>query len=87
MSEGARDQLYLALRLATLERYLDHAEPLPFIVDDILVNFDDERSAATLKVLAELSRKTQVILFTHHAHLRDLAAGLRNGTGVFVREL
>jgi uncharacterized protein YhaN len=90
MSEGARDQLYLALRLATLERYLDHAghpEPLPFIVDDILVNFDDERSAATLQVLAELSARTQVILFTHHAHLRDLAAGLRNGAGVFVREL
>jgi uncharacterized protein YhaN len=87
MSEGTRDQLYLALRLATLERYLAHAEPLPFIVDDILINFDDERSAATLKVLAELSAKTQVILFTHHAHLRDLAAGLRNGAGVFVREL
>jgi uncharacterized protein YhaN len=87
MSEGTRDQLYLALRLATLERYLAHAEPLPFIVDDILINFDDERSAATLKVLAELSAKTQVILFTHHAHLRELAAGLRNGAGVFVREL
>jgi uncharacterized protein YhaN len=87
MSEGTRDQLYLALRLATLERYLAHAEPLPFIVDDILINFDDERSEATLKALAELSAKTQVILFTHHAHLRDLAAGLKNGAGVFVREL
>jgi uncharacterized protein YhaN len=89
MSEGTRDQLYLALRLATLERYLAHAhaEPLPFIVDDILINFDDERSEATLKALAELSAKTQVILFTHHARLRDLAAGLKNGAGVFVREL
>jgi uncharacterized protein YhaN len=87
MSDGTRDQLYLALRLATLERYLAHAEPLPFIVDDILINFDDERSEATLKVLAELSTKTQVILFTHHARLRDLAAGLKNGAGVFVREL
>jgi len=86
MSEGTRDQLYLALRLATLERYLAHAEPLPFIVD-VLINFDDERSEATLKALAELSKKTQVILFTHHAHLRDLAAGLQNGAGVFVREL
>jgi uncharacterized protein YhaN len=95
MSDGTRDQLYLALRLATLERYLAqggngqgaHIEPLPFVVDDILINFDDERSAATLKVLAELSEKTQVILFTHHTHLRDLAAGLENGAGVFVREL
>ena len=63
------------------------AEPLPFIVDDILINFDDERSEATLKVLADLSAKTRVILFTHHARLRDLAAGLKNGAGVFVREL
>ena len=88
MSEGTRDQLYLALRLATLERYLAHAEPLPFVVDDVLVNFDDDRSRATLEVLAELSGKTQVILFTHHARLRDLAAGLdADGAGVFVREL
>jgi uncharacterized protein YhaN len=87
MSSGTRDQLYLALRLATLERYLAQNEPLPFVVDDILINFDDDRSAATLKVLADLSKKTQVILFTHHARLKDLAAGLRNGAGVFVREL
>ncbi|HEX7182961.1 MAG TPA: AAA family ATPase [Thermoanaerobaculia bacterium] len=89
MSDGTRDQLYLSLRLATLERYLAHAEPLPFIVDDILINFDDERTAATLKVLADLSTRTQVILFTHHGRLKDLAAGMRNGSGagVFVREL
>lgn len=87
MSDGTRDQLYLALRLATLERYLHQAEPLPFIIDDILINFDDERSAATLKVLSELSKKTQVILFTHHARLKELVSEVRNGAGVFVREL
>jgi uncharacterized protein YhaN len=53
-------------------RYLEHAEPLPFVVDDILLRFDDERSMATLKVLGELSRKTQVIFFTHHRHLVEL---------------
>jgi uncharacterized protein YhaN len=90
MSDGTRDQLYLALRIATLERHLAHAEPLPFIVDDILINFDDERTAATLKVLVDLSKKTQVILFTHHAKVREMAAEMgngRNGAGVFVREL
>jgi uncharacterized protein YhaN len=87
MSDGTRDQLYLALRLATLEKYLAHGEPLPFVVDDILINFDDRRSEATLKVLAELSKSTQVILFTHHERLRDMAGALRNGAGVFVREL
>jgi uncharacterized protein YhaN len=87
MSEGTRDQLYLSLRLATLEKYLDHAEPLPFVVDDILINFDDRRSQATLKVLAELSKKTQVILFTHHERLKEMGEAMRNGSGVFVREL
>jgi len=73
MSDGTADQLYLALRLASLEQYLTRHEPLPFIVDDILLRFDDNRAAATLKVIAGLARKTQVIFFTHHAHLVDLA--------------
>jgi uncharacterized protein YhaN len=36
MSEGTMDQLYLALRVAAIEDYLDHAEPMPFIADDLL---------------------------------------------------
>ena len=40
-------------------------EPLPFIVDDIVIQFDDARAAASLNVLAEVSKKTQVIFFTH----------------------
>jgi uncharacterized protein YhaN len=73
MSDGTADQLYLALRVAGLETYLEANEPLPFVVDDILVMFDDRRATAALKVLAELSRKTQVIFFTHHRHLVELA--------------
>ncbi len=73
MSDGTADQLYLALRLAGLEMYLKKNEPLPFVVDDILIMFDNDRAAATLKVLAELSEKTQVIFFTHHRHLVELA--------------
>jgi uncharacterized protein YhaN len=73
MSDGTADQLYLALRLASLEHYLDSSEPLPFVVDDILLRFDDERAVATLKILAALSEKTQVIFFTHHHHLVELA--------------
>lgn len=73
MSDGSRDQLYLALRLGALDGYLQRNEPLPFIVDDVLVHFDDARSAAALSVLAELSRRTQVVFFTHHEHLTELA--------------
>jgi len=73
MSDGTTDQLYLALRLASLETYLDGNEPMPFIVDDILIKFDNDRATAALQVLAELSKKTQVIFFTHHRHLVALA--------------
>ncbi len=73
MSDGTRDQLYLSLRLATLEKFLDNSEPMPFIVDDILIRFDDERAKATLDVLAELAKKTQVLFFTHHARLFEFA--------------
>ena len=78
MSDGTRDQLYLALRLAYLDHELDESnrEPMPLVLDDILMNFDDERSRATLQILAELSGKTQVIYFTHHRHLVELTKGV-----------
>jgi uncharacterized protein YhaN len=82
MSDGTADQLYLALRLASLEQYLEHNPPLPFVVDDILLRFDDERSLATLKVLGELSQKTQVIFFTHHRHLVDLVEERLAGSAI-----
>ncbi|WP_409299874.1 AAA family ATPase [Peribacillus sp. SCS-155] len=72
MSDGTTDQLYLALRISSLEKYMLENEPVPFIVDDILIHFDDERAAETLKVLMELTSKTQVIFFTHHYRLVDL---------------
>jgi uncharacterized protein YhaN len=87
MSSGTRDQLYLALRLASLEKYMESAEPMPFIVDDILVHFDDERSRATLGVLAGLARKTQIILFTHHRRLVEQAQALETAVPVSVHAL
>ncbi|MFH1981326.1 MAG: AAA family ATPase [Pseudomonadota bacterium] len=87
MSDGSADQLYLALRLASLEQYLSLNEPLPFIVDDILLRFDDARAAATLQVLAALSEKTQVIFFTHHRHLVDLAKGRVSHPGLVFHAL
>jgi uncharacterized protein YhaN len=87
MSSGTRDQLYLALRLATIEWRLENSEPLPFIVDDILLNFDDERSRATLGVLAELAEKNQVILFTHHRQIVDEAMRIEGKEWVQIHEL
>ena len=69
LSEGTRDQLFLALRLAALEMHLDQAHALPFIADDLFINYDDKRSREGLEALGELSRKTQVVFLTHHDHL------------------
>ena len=73
MSDGTRDQLFLSLRLALIQRYVADASPLPFLADDLLVNFDDARTAVALRTLARLSKDTQVIFFTHHDHLVELA--------------
>lgn len=73
MSDGSSDQLYLALRVAALEDYLQESPQMPFVADDLFINFDDMRAAAGFKVLAGLAQLCQVIFFTHHQHLAELA--------------
>lgn len=87
MSEGSVDQLFLALRLAAVEASCVASEPIPFIVDDVLVQFDDDRSAAALRVLSDVASRTQVVLFTHHSHVRRFAEALVAPAGVVVHEL
>jgi len=87
MSDGTRDQLYLSLRLATLEQHLSKGEPLPFVVDDILIGFDDNRTKVCLEVLAELAVSTQVLLFTHHRRVLELAGELEAKAGIYNHEL
>ena len=87
MSDGTCDQLYLALRFATLEARLETSEPMPFIVDDILINFDDARSRATMKIMAELAGKNQVILFTHHRQIVEAANSVAESGVVRIHEL
>jgi uncharacterized protein YhaN len=73
MSTGTADQLYLALRVASVEDYLGRAETLPFVADDLFINFDDARAAAGFRVLGQLAGKTQILFFTHGQHLVDIA--------------
>jgi uncharacterized protein YhaN len=73
MSEGTREQLYLALRLASLEHYGEHNELLPLVLDDVLIHSDQERTLAALELLGELGGRMQILLFSHHAHVVELA--------------
>ncbi|WP_409332324.1 AAA family ATPase [Trujillonella humicola] len=81
LSEGTADQVFLALRLAGIaaqqrDRSAAGVPSLPVVLDDVLMTFDDERTAAALRVLAELSRQWQVIVLSHHAHIASLAREL-----------
>lgn len=73
LSSGRRDQLFLALRLAAIENHVVSQEPVPVVVDDIVINFDDAAATATFILLAELAKETQVLFFTHHEHLLERA--------------
>ncbi len=73
MSEGTRDQLFLALRLAAVDMHVAQNGAMPFVADDLLVNYDEARTVAGLNVLADLSKRTQVIFLSHHAHIEPLA--------------
>jgi uncharacterized protein YhaN len=80
LSDGTRDQLYLALRLAAIEDHVARVAPCPVILDDILIHSDDLRASAALEVLAQIAHRTQVLFFTHHSRLADL--GLKAGASL-----
>ena len=64
LSLGTLDQLYLAVRLAICETVLPADDPIPLVLDDALVRFDDDRCRAALELLYEESQTRQILLFT-----------------------
>jgi uncharacterized protein YhaN len=76
LSRGTQEQLYLAMRFALCDAASpDH--PLPLLLDDLFVHFDERRLAHTLPVLEELARTRQVLLFTCHRHVaQTIASGI-----------
>ncbi len=73
MSEGTADQLYLALRLAALHIRRESHPAMPLVLDDVLITADDERASYMLQALARFAEDDQVLLFTHHLHVIELA--------------
>ena len=64
LSQGLRDQLHFALRLAAIEEISGEIR-LPILLDDPFVNFDAKRLEATLQALEKLSGSRQVVIFAH----------------------
>lgn len=72
LSRGTKEQLLLAVRMGLIAEYEKNTEPLPVVLDDVMVNFDPERAGNTARVLSEFARDRQVILFTCHPASMDL---------------
>ncbi|MGV7220849.1 MAG: ATP-binding protein [Nitrospinales bacterium] len=72
MSRGTREQLYLSMRLGLIEEYESRSEPLPVVMDDVFVNFDDDRRDKVIEILKEFSMGRQVIILSCHKHSLDL---------------
>ena len=94
LSRGTMEQRFFALRLGfALER--GGAEPLPLILDDVLVNFDTKRQRAAIVTLGEVAKKTQVLFLLPRARggrcprdsrggARCLECGLRERLWIFM---
>ncbi len=80
LSQGAADQLYLAVRLAICDMVLPADKRVPLILDDALVTFDDERLHAALDYLLEESQRRQILLFTCQKREADYLEGRENVT-------
>ena len=74
LSRGTREQLYLALRFGLIREFGEHAERLPVVVDEALVNFDPERARLAAESFAQLSETNQVLVFTCHPATAEMFA-------------
>jgi uncharacterized protein YhaN len=84
LSDGAREQLFLALRLALVAEFARRGVTLPVVLDDVLVNFDSERAGAAASLLKDFSAAGhQVLVFTCHEHL----AAMFHDQGTAVHDL
>ena len=80
LSQGAADQLYLAVRLAICDMVLPGDKRVPLILDDALVTFDDDRLRAALDYLLAESHRRQILLFTCQKREGDYLEGRENVT-------
>ncbi len=64
LSAGTKNQLYLAFRLALIQFLDQGGEKLPIILDEAFSNWDEGRLEPTLKLIQEIARERQVLIFT-----------------------
>ncbi|GMU93514.1 MAG: hypothetical protein AMXMBFR4_25720 [Candidatus Hydrogenedentota bacterium] len=77
LSKGTVDQIYLALRLALVRCLSATGESIPLLLDDPFANYDDARLANALRLLSEIAKTNQILLFTCRQDVACAAAHLR----------
>lgn len=82
LSRGATEQLYLSMRLALARAHAENAEPLPLLLDDVLVNADDSRRERLAAELGRAADHLQVVMFTASENTAELLARTRPDTTV-----
>jgi len=70
LSRGTIEQLFLAMRFALVDEFSQKIN-LPIILDDILVNFDQNRMGNAFSTINKLGEQHQVLFFTCHESLAD----------------
>jgi uncharacterized protein YhaN len=82
LSQGTREQLYLALRFAFVQQYCAQNEPLPIVMDDCFVNFDDDRLLQTLEAVHEICQSSQCIILSCHRRTVDAIQRVSSGARI-----
>lgn len=78
LSSGTADQVYFALRLATVMLVEKDGETLPLFLDEPFVQYDEERTKNALLLLHKESDTRQIILFTCKEREVDLVRQVFN---------
>jgi uncharacterized protein YhaN len=55
-----------------IDEYANRAEPLPVLMDDVMVNFDAERTAAACEATLSLADTHQVFFLTADQRTADM---------------
>lgn len=73
LSSGTIDQAYFSLRLAVADMLSEKNNSMPILIDDVFLQYDDIRTKQGLDFLDDYSQNSQIIFFTCHSHLIDMA--------------
>lgn len=73
LSHGAREQIYLLLRMSVAEHLTKPGEVCPLILDDVTTQCDGERTAAILRILHGASHRRQVIILSQENEVLEWA--------------